>query len=71
MVLSRSVTGPCRGRSTRAIPDRYMRSVAAIDGLLAATAGTHGLVVATRKVTDFLPTGVPLFNPWTGEWHNR
>ena len=46
-------------------------SVAAIDGLLAATAGAHGLAVATRNVSDFLPTGVPVFDPWSGAWHNR
>ncbi|MBT4814188.1 MAG: type II toxin-antitoxin system VapC family toxin [Lentisphaerae bacterium] len=45
--------------------------VAAIDGLLAATAHAHGLIVATRNVADFLPTGVPIFDPWAGERHNR
>jgi len=34
------------------------------DGLIAATALVHGLVVVTRNVTDFKPTGVSFFNPW-------
>jgi len=50
---------------TRGIP------VAAINGLLAATAQAHGLAVATRNVSDFVSTGVPVFDPWSGAWHNR
>jgi toxin FitB len=34
------------------------------DGLIAATALTHGMIVVTRNVADFEPTGVPLLNPW-------
>lgn len=34
------------------------------DGLIAATALVHGLTVVTRNVDDFVPTGVPLLNPW-------
>lgn len=34
------------------------------DGLIAATALVHGMVVVTRNVSDFEPTGVPTFNPW-------
>jgi predicted nucleic acid-binding protein len=34
------------------------------DALIAATALTHGMAVATRNVADFAPTGVELFNPW-------
>ncbi len=34
------------------------------DAYLAATAGVHELVVATRNVADFDSTGVPTFNPW-------
>ena len=36
------------------------------DGLIAATALVHGMTVVTRNVTDFEPTGVPIFNPWAG-----
>jgi predicted nucleic acid-binding protein len=35
-----------------------------VDGLLAATALQHNLVLVTRNTKDVLPTGVPLFNPW-------
>jgi predicted nucleic acid-binding protein len=34
------------------------------DGLIAATALTHGMTLVTRNTTDFAPTGVPLWNPW-------
>jgi predicted nucleic acid-binding protein len=34
------------------------------DGLIAATALEHGLVVATRNIKDFAGLGVELFNPW-------
>lgn len=36
----------------------------AVDGLLAATASTHGLVLATRNVRDFERAGVALANPF-------
>lgn len=35
-----------------------------IDGLLAATAHTHRLIVATRNVDDFKSTGVKVVNPF-------
>ena len=35
------------------------------DGLIAATALVHGMVVVTRNISDFAPTGVPTLNPWT------
>ncbi len=34
------------------------------DGLIAATALTHGMTLVTRNTTHFEPTGVPLLNPW-------
>ncbi|MAA73599.1 MAG: VapC toxin family PIN domain ribonuclease [Salinisphaeraceae bacterium] len=34
------------------------------DALIAATALTHGLTVATRNVRDFKPFGVELINPF-------
>jgi predicted nucleic acid-binding protein len=34
------------------------------DALIAATALVHGMTVVTRNVADFLPMGVPLFDPW-------
>jgi toxin FitB len=35
------------------------------DGLIAATALVHGMMVVTRNVADFEPTGVATLNPWT------
>lgn len=34
------------------------------DALIAATALTHGMIVVTRNVADFEPTGVEILNPW-------
>jgi predicted nucleic acid-binding protein len=34
------------------------------DGMIAATALVHRLMVVTRNVADFAPTGVPILNPW-------
>lgn len=36
------------------------------DGLIAATALVHAMVVVTRNGSDFLPTGVEVLNPWSG-----
>lgn len=36
-----------------------------IDGLLAATAHVHGLILVTRNTADFARTGVRLLNPFT------
>jgi predicted nucleic acid-binding protein len=35
-----------------------------IDGLLAATAKVHGLILVTRNVSDIARTGVDSLNPW-------
>ena len=35
------------------------------DLMIAGTALEHGLTVVTRNVTDFEPTGVPVFNPFS------
>jgi predicted nucleic acid-binding protein len=40
--------------------------LASMDGLIAATALAHELVLATRNLSDFSGRGVPLFNPWSG-----
>ena len=34
------------------------------DAMIAATAIEHGFTVVTRNVSDFVDTGVTLFNPW-------
>ena len=36
-----------------------------IDGLFAATAQQHNLILVTRNTRDIAVTGVPAFNPWT------
>lgn len=40
------------------------RTVAAVDGLLAATARVHGLILATRNTADMAGLGTALFNPF-------
>ena len=59
---------------TRAIGDRWAvlsaraqrrgAPLAVIDGLIAATALEHDLILATRNVRDFLDLGVNIFSPW-------
>lgn len=44
--------------------DREGSPMAAIDGLLAATAYTYSLILTTRNESDFVPNGVPMINPW-------
>lgn len=41
-----------------------IRPLPHVDGLLAATALEHGLIVATRNVADFEGIGVKVFNPF-------
>ncbi|MCC6780466.1 MAG: type II toxin-antitoxin system VapC family toxin [Hyphomicrobiales bacterium] len=36
-----------------------------IDALIAACAGTHGAIIATRNTRDFAGFGVSLIDPWT------
>jgi toxin FitB len=40
------------------------RSRNTADGLIAATARVHGLILVTRNVGDFEDAGVPIINPW-------
>jgi predicted nucleic acid-binding protein len=35
-----------------------------MDALIAATALVHGTTLATRNISDFEGTGIPLVNPW-------
>lgn len=39
--------------------------LAAMDALLAATAFTHDLTLATRNIRDFRDLGIALFDPWS------
>jgi predicted nucleic acid-binding protein len=59
---------------TQAVADRWAvlsarmqqrgTPLAAIDGLIGATALEHGLTVATRNVKDFVGLGIEIFDPW-------
>jgi predicted nucleic acid-binding protein len=40
------------------------RSLAVVDGLLAATAIVAGMTLVTRNTADVVGTGVQLLNPW-------
>jgi predicted nucleic acid-binding protein len=54
-----------------AVSDRWgrmsaIRPLPAIDGLLAATASTHGLTLVTRNDRDVAGLGAMVFNPFMG-----
>lgn len=54
---------------TQAIADRWGRIISpdqlpVIDGLLAATALEHNLILVTRNIRDVERSGVPLLNPF-------
>lgn len=40
------------------------KTIAASDGLIAATTIRHGLHIVTRNISDFEPSGGLLINPW-------
>ena len=42
----------------------FLHTVPVIDGLLAATATAHGLVLVTRNTQDFADLGIQLLNPF-------
>ena len=45
------------------------RPLCMADGLIAATAIEHGLVVVTRNVKDFEALDlITILNPWAGRW---
>ena len=48
-------------------PMNAIRPVSAIDGLIAATAKAHDLVLVTRNISDVEGLGVELLNPFTEE----
>lgn len=43
---------------------RRGRGMSSMDGLIAATAMSHGLTLATRNIKDFTGCGVELIDPW-------
>lgn len=58
-----------RGIAQRRSPDPGFAAELAHDSadlLIAATALEHGLMVVTRNLRHFTPTGVPTLNPWQG-----
>jgi predicted nucleic acid-binding protein len=50
--------------------EKRRKPLAMVDVWVAAVAKRHALVVVTRNDRDFIATGIPVFNPWTGESHN-
>ena len=40
------------------------RPLSMADGLIAATALEHGLIIVTRNIRDYEDLGVTLVNPW-------
>lgn len=40
------------------------QAIAVADGLIAATAKTHRMAIATRDIQPFEAAGVPVINPW-------
>ncbi|MGH9897688.1 MAG: type II toxin-antitoxin system VapC family toxin [Pyrinomonadaceae bacterium] len=49
-----------------AVSKRKGMSIASMDGLIAATAVTHNLALATRNVKDFQFLDLQIINPWIG-----
>lgn len=56
---------------TKAVADRWARlrlaskrKLPPVDSLLAATALEHGLLIASRNVSDFQALGLEVLNPW-------
>ena len=41
------------------------KAIAPTDGYIAATAATHGLMVATRDTSPFEAAGLTVINPWS------
>lgn len=53
-----------RAAQLRAQARRAGRVLKLADALIAGTAATHGLSVATRNIRDFVDLGVDVTNPW-------
>ncbi len=43
------------------------KAIAPADGYIAATAATHGLIVATRDTGPFEAAGLTVINPWNAQ----
>ncbi|RPI34105.1 MAG: type II toxin-antitoxin system VapC family toxin [Chloroflexota bacterium] len=44
--------------------DQTGQPMGAMDSLIIATALHHNLIIATRNVSDFIPCGIQVINPW-------
>ncbi len=44
--------------------ERTGQPMAVMDSFIVATALKNNLIIATRNVTDFIPCGVQVINPW-------
>jgi predicted nucleic acid-binding protein len=60
------VTEPIAERWGHLAADAKQRgfSLAVVDGVIAATALHHNLILVTRNVKDFASLGIDLLNPW-------
>jgi predicted nucleic acid-binding protein len=47
--------------------DRAGRPIGTMDAFIAATARVHGLALVTRDQSGFVPAGIEMINPWSGE----
>lgn len=66
-ILSVDEAVAVRWGAIRAATRRAGRPRSPVDALLAATALSHELILATRHVVDFEGTGAALVNPWDAE----
>jgi len=63
------IDGPVADRWGQLAGDakRQGKTLAVIDGLLAASALQHNLTVVSRNTSDFVPAHVSVLNPWDDE----
>jgi toxin FitB len=47
------------------------KAIAKADGYIAAAAASRGFAVATRDMSPFKAAGVPVVDPWDGDWSGR
>jgi toxin FitB len=69
-ILEASEGALVRWHQLRLLVQANRQSNPPVDVLIAAIALENGACIATRDVDGFIPTGVPTFNPWTGERFN-
>jgi len=44
--------------------------MSSIDSLISATTYTHNLTLVTRNEMDFIPSNIPIINPWKLQGNN-